>query len=237
MANQRSDNDMSKQLIQERQAAMRKTSLIGALVNSALIVGKVTFGIIGNSQALIADGLHSLADLSTDLMVWFAAKYSNQPADQAHPYGHQRIETAFTVFLGLVLMVTAGAIFWDAGQRLLSPDSLLIPTSIVLWIAALSIVANEWLYRYTMREAKRTKSSLLAANAWHHRTDAISSVVVFIGVGGSLLGFPYLDAVAALGVAVMIIKVGWDQTWNAIRELIDTGLEPTKLKLIKHIIS
>ncbi|AKX44065.1 hypothetical protein AKN87_02300 [Thiopseudomonas alkaliphila] len=227
---------MNKELIQARQKAMRNTSLVGALVNATLTFGKIIFGFIGHSHALLADGLHSLADLSTDLMVWFAAKYSNQPADQEHPYGHGRIETAFTVLLGVVLMVTAAGIMWDAGKRLLEPETLLIPTQIVLWVAALSIAANEWLYHYTMRAAKQTKSSLLAANAWHHRSDAISSIVVFIGVGGSLLGFPYLDAFAALAVAVMIVKIGWDQTWSAIRELIDTGLEPQKIKAIKRVI-
>ena len=227
---------MNKDLIQARQKAMRNTSLVGALVNATLTFGKIIFGFIGHSHALLADGLHSLADLSTDLMVWFAAKYSNQPADQEHPYGHGRIETAFTVLLGVVLMVTAAGIMWDAGKRLLEPETLLIPTQIVLWVAALSIAANEWLYHYTMRAAKQTKSSLLAANAWHHRSDAISSIVVFIGVGGSLLGFPYLDAFAALAVAVMIVKIGWDQTWSAVRELIDTGLEPQKIKAIKRVI-
>lgn len=227
---------MNKELIQARQKAMRNTSLVGALVNATLTFGKIIFGFIGHSHALLADGLHSLADLSTDLMVWFAAKYSNQPADQEHPYGHGRIETAFTVLLGVVLMVTAAGIMWDAGKRLLEPETLLIPTQIVLWVAALSIAANEWLYHYTMRAAKQTKSSLLAANAWHHRSDAISSIVVFIGVGGSLLGFPYLDAFAALAVAVMIVKIGWDQTWSAVRELIDTGLEPQKIKAIKRVI-
>ncbi|WP_373331672.1 cation diffusion facilitator family transporter [Thiopseudomonas alkaliphila] len=227
---------MNKELIQARQKAMRNTSLVGALVNATLTFGKIIFGFIGHSHALLADGLHSLADLSTDLMVWFAAKYSNQPADQEHPYGHGRIETAFTVLLGVVLMVTAAGIMWDAGKRLLEPETLLIPTQIVLWVAALSIAANEWLYHYTMSAAKQTKSSLLAANAWHHRSDAISSIVVFIGVGGSLLGFPYLDAFAALAVAVMIVKIGWDQTWSAVRELIDTGLEPQKIKAIKRVI-
>ncbi|MDM1708554.1 cation diffusion facilitator family transporter [Thiopseudomonas alkaliphila] len=227
---------MNKDLIQARQKAMRNTGLVGALVNATLTFGKIIFGFIGHSHALLADGLHSLADLSTDLMVWFAAKYSNQPADQEHPYGHGRIETAFTVLLGVVLMVTAAGIMWDAGKRLLEPETLLIPTQIVLWVAALSIAANEWLYHYTMRAAKQTKSSLLAANAWHHRSDAISSIVVFIGVGGSLLGFPYLDAFAALAVAAMIVKIGWDQTWSAVRELIDTGLEPQKIKAIKRVI-
>ncbi len=221
---------------QVRDKAMRNTSVVGAIVNLVLTVVKVIFGIIGQSHALIADGIHSLADLSTDLMVWFAAKYSNQPADKEHPYGHARIETAFTVGLGVVLIVTAVGIVIDSGQRLLNPETLLQPTPIVLLIAAISIFANEGLYQYTMRVAREYQSGLLMANAWHHRSDAISSIVVLVGVAGSLMGVPYLDAFAALGVAFMIGKIGWDQAWSSIRELVDTGMEPKTSAAIERII-
>ncbi len=226
----------AQQRAQARDKAMRNTSIVGAVVNLVLTVAKVVFGIIGQSHALIADGIHSLADLSTDLMVWFAAKYSNQPADKEHPYGHARIETAFTVGLGVVLIITAIGIVVDSAQRLLNPETLLQPTPIVLLIAAISIFANEGLYQYTMRAARELKSGLLTANAWHHRSDAISSIVVLIGVAGSLLGVPYLDAFAALGVAFMIGKIGWDQAWISIRELVDTGMEPKAAASIERII-
>lgn len=216
---------------------MRRTSIAGALVNLVLTVGKILFGVVGQSHALIADGIHSLADLSTDLMVWVAAKYSNQPADDAHPYGHARIETVFTVALGLVLILTAAGIAWDAADRLLNPESLMQPTPIVLLIAFVSIVANEGLYQYTMVAARKFRSGLLKANAWHHRSDAISSVVVLLGVAGSLMGIAYLDAFAAVVVAFMIAKIGWDQAFNAIRELIDTGLDPQQLTAIKKLIN
>lgn len=226
----------AQQQAKERDQAMRKTSVVGAIVNLVLTVVKIVFGIIGQSTALVADGVHSLADLSTDLMVWFAAKYSNQPADKEHPYGHARIETAFTVGLGVVLIITAIGIVVDSGQRLLNPDTLLQPTPIVLLIAAISIIANEGLYQYTMRIARDFNSNLLKANAWHHRSDAISSIVVLIGVAGSLMGVPYLDAFAALGVAYMIGKIGWDQAWSSIRELIDTGMEPKTAAAVARII-
>lgn len=226
----------AQQLAHARDKAMRKTSVVGAIVNLALTVVKIIFGVIGQSHALIADGVHSLADLSTDLMVWFAAKYSNQPADKEHPYGHARIETAFTVGLGVVLILTALGIVYDSGQRLINPETLLQPTPIVLLIAAISILANEGLYQYTVRVAKTLNSGLLLANAWHHRSDAISSVVVLVGVAGSLMGLPYLDALAALGVAVMIGKIGWDQAWSSIRELVDTGMEPKTAAAVGRII-
>ena len=226
----------AQQRAQARNTAMRNTSVVGAIVNLALTVAKVVFGIIGQSHALIADGVHSLADLSTDLMVWFAAKYSNQPADKEHPYGHARIETAFTVALGVVLIITAIGIVFDSAQRLLNPETLLQPTPIVLLIAAISILANEGLYQYTIRAAKQFNSGLLKANAWHHRSDAISSIVVLVGVAGSLMGFPYLDAFAALGVALMIGHIGWTQAWSSIRELVDTGMEPKTAAALKRII-
>lgn len=227
----------SQQRAIERQRAMRNTSIVGAIVNLVLAVGKVIFGVVGQSHALIADGIHSLADLSTDLMVWVAAKYSTQPADEQHPYGHARIETMFTVGLGTILILTAGGIAWDAADRLLNPETLMHPTAIVLLVAFVSIVANEGLYQYTMVAARRHRSGLLKANAWHHRSDAISSVVVLLGVAGSLMGIAYLDAFASVVVAFMIAKIGWDQAWMSIRELIDTGLEPKQLKAIKQLIN
>lgn len=226
----------AEQRAQARDQAMRNTSVVGAVVNLVLTVVKVIFGIIGQSHALIADGVHSLADLSTDLMVWFAAKYSNQPADKEHPYGHARIETAFTVGLGVVLIVTAAGIVFDSAQRLLNPETLLQPTPIVLLIAVISILANEGLYQYTIGAAKQFNSGLLKANAWHHRSDAISSIVVLVGVAGSLMGLPYLDAFAAVGVALMIGHIGWTQAWSSLRELVDTGMEPKTAAALKRII-
>jgi len=220
-----------------RAQAMRNTSIVGALVNALLTVIKIIFGVITQSHALIADGIHSLADLSTDAMVWFAARFTAMPADKDHPYGHARIETAFTVILALILGVTALGIAMDAGQRLLSTETLLHPAPLAMAIAVVSIVANEGLYHYTMRAAKRFKSGLLHANAWHHRSDAISSVVVLLGVAGSLLGFIYLDAIASIVVAVMIARIGWEQGKGAMLELIDTALEPKKVRTIRNIIN
>jgi cation diffusion facilitator family transporter len=227
---------MSPQLADARKQAMYQTSLVGALVNSVLSAGKIVFGYWGQSSALIADGVHSLADLITDLMVWFAARFSTQPADKDHPYGHGRIETLFTVLLGLVLLVTSAGIAWDAAKRMFEPENLLQPAPFVLIIAAISVVVKEALYQYTMIYARRFSSGLLKANAWHHRSDAISSVVVLVGVAGSLMGVAYLDAVAAALVAFMIGKIGWEQLWKAVLELIDTGLDPKKTKEIKTLI-
>jgi cation diffusion facilitator family transporter len=221
----------------QRYRTMRKVSVVGALVNTLLAVFKLIGGWLTQSQALIADGLHSFADLATDALVVIAARHSNQAADENHPYGHARIETAATVVLGIVLIATGLGIAFDAAQRLLEPERLLHPGPLALLFAASSILANEWLYRYTLHVARRIKSALLKANAWHHRADAISSIVVLIGIGGTLLGLETLDAFAAIAVALMIIKIGWEQAWQAIQELVDTGLEPEQLATIRAAIA
>jgi divalent metal cation (Fe/Co/Zn/Cd) transporter len=124
----------------------------------------------------------------------------------------------------------------DAADRLFSPDTLLQPGPLALAVAVVSILSKEVLYHYTMLVARRTRSSLIRANAWHHRSDAISSVVVFIGIAGTMAGLPYLDAIAAIGVGLMVAKIGWDLGWSGLRELVDTGLEPEELKAIAATI-
>ncbi len=221
---------------QLRYRETRRVTLIGAAVDLLLGLAKIIGGYVAQSQALIADGVHSLSDLTTDILVLFAAKHANVEADEDHPYGHARIETAATVGLGILLMLIAAGIGIDAVIKLLSPESLTIPAAWALAIAAISVASKEWIYRYTMRSARRLNSNLLRANAWHSRSDALSSIVVIIGVGGAQLGFGYLDAIAALIVAAMIVKIGVDLSWSSLRELVDTGLEPGELKDIRATI-
>lgn len=222
---------------EQRYRGMRNVSIVGALVNLILAAAKLVFGTLSQSHALISDGLHSLSDLATDALVAFTARHSNQAADEDHPYGHARIETAATVGLGMLLIVVAIGIIIDAGQRLLDPDSLLHPTPLALAVAAFSILSNEGLFFYTLNAAKRLNSPLLRANAWHHRSDSLSSMVVFIGVGGSLLGLEFLDAFASVVVALMIGKIGAQQAWHSIQELIDKGLEPERVDKIRKVIN
>lgn len=214
----------------------RRVTLIGAAVDLALGIAKIIGGFIGHSQALIADGVHSLSDLSTDVLVLLAAKHANVDADEDHPYGHARIETAATVGLGVLLGLIGIGIAIDAVLKLLTPETLMIPAAWGLAIAAVSVVSKEWIYRYTMRYARMLKSNLLRANAWHSRSDALSSLVVIFGIGGAQFGFEYLDALAALVVAGMIVKIGYDLSWSSVRELVDTGLEPGELDDIRSTI-
>lgn len=219
-----------------RYREMRKVTLIGSAVDLSLGVLKLIFGFLANSQALIADGVHSLSDLATDFMVLIAAKHGSRDADDDHPYGHGRFETLATVALGIALIVVAAGIAWDAIDRLFNPEELLQPSIWALLVAAISVLAKEWTYHYTMRLARKLKSNMLKANAWHSRSDAISSVVVMIGVGGTMAGLEYLDSVAAVLVGAMIAKIGWDLAWQSVHELVDTALDPERVKIIRDEI-
>ncbi|OOZ40100.1 hypothetical protein BOW53_09095 [Solemya pervernicosa gill symbiont] len=220
----------------ERYLETRRVTLIGTAIDLILGVIKIIFGFTANSQALIADGFHSLSDLVTDFMVIYAAKHASKGADEEHPYGHGRIETLATVALGGALILVAIGISWDAIERLLHPESLMVPGMLALIVAAISVLAKEWIYHYTMAVAKRLRSKMLQANAWHSRSDAISSIVVVIGVGGTMAGFTYLDAVAAVIVGLMIAKIGWDLAWSSAHELIDTGLDTEQVEGIREAI-
>lgn len=214
----------------------RRITVVGIVVNILLAVGKIVLGFVGQSQALIADGVHSLSDLFSDALVLVAAKHGSKEADRDHPYGHARIETAVTVIIGLMLLAVAVGMAADAVRRMFDPITLMQPGALALGVAVVSVFAKELLFRYTRRVANRLQSNLLLANAWHHRTDAISSVVVILGVLGTMAGLVYLDAIAAIGVSVMIAKVGWDLAWSSLRELVDTGLDDERVAAIQQVI-
>ncbi len=219
-----------------RYRLMRQAAIVGAVVNLILAVVKTIFGFLGQSQSLLADGVHSLSDLLSDALVLFAARHAKEEPDEEHPYGHGRFETAGTMALGAILIMIGLGIMWDAGERLFSPEELLHPKSFTLYVALFSILANEALYYYTQYLARRIKSDLLSANAWHHRTDSISSIVVLVGIAGTMAGLPYLDAIAAVLVGVMIIHIGWKLGWDAVQELMDAGLEEQQVEEIRNII-
>jgi len=219
-----------------RYQQIKSITLVGAWVNIFLSVIKVFIGVIGQSQALIADGLHSLSDLASDFIVLFAAKHGSRAADEKHPYGHRRIETVFTVVLGVFLVAVAIAIVVDTSMRLMDSKNLMHPGWLALITAAISILAKELLYQFTHSIAKKTQSKLLEANAWHHRSDAISSILVLIGIAGSMMGVVYLDALAAIGMALFIVKIGWDLSFQSLQELVDTGLDHDRVQLIESTI-
>lgn len=227
---------MLGQLQRQRTEAIAKTAVVGGLVDLGLSVVKVGAGVLWHSQALIADGVHSLSDLLSDGLVWYAGRHAARAPDREHPYGHGRYETLATLALGILLLAVAVGIGWDAGKRLFAPDQLLRPQPLALVAVLVSILVKEWLYWWTLGYARRVRSDMLRANAWHHRSDAVSSAVVLVGVGGTLVGLPYPDAVAAVVIAVMIAHIAWKLGRQSIRELVDTGLEAERLAVIEKTI-
>ncbi len=218
-----------------RAKASQKVTIVGAIVDFVLAVFKVVVGFIGNSGALIADGIHSFSDLLSDGVVLYAAKHSSEEADDEHPYGHERFETVATLGLAIILAIIGTGIVFDAFDRLSNPVALTNGT-LLLSIAALSILSKEVLYWYTLKVAKTYKSSMLKANAWHHRSDVLSSIVVFVGILGSLNGYLYLDGVAAIVVGLMIIYIAWELGIGATKELVDTSIDVEHIESLRHSI-
>ncbi len=222
--------------IEQRKQETNRITLWGVAVNLFLAVIKIAGGIVGQSQALLADGIHSLSDLASDGMVLLAVKHAGEDADEEHPYGHGRFETLATVALGILLIGVAAGIAYDAVMRLQDPETIAIPAAFTLIIAAISILSNEGLYHATRKVAHAIRSPLLEANAWHHRSDAVSSIVVLVGIAATYIGYPILDAVAAILVALMIAKIGLDLSRQSVQELVDTALEPEMVEQIKQSI-
>ncbi len=223
---------------QLRYQATRNVTLVGLVVNIFLSVAQLLGGFFTHSQALIADGIHTLSDLASDVVVLVAAKLASKDADDDHPYGHGRFETVATVILGLALAGVAVGIAMSAIGRLMNPERLTQPEPLALLFVALAIISKEGLYHYTVRVAKRIDSKMLMANAWHHRSDAISSLLVAIGVAGSIfLKIPWLDSAAAILVAGMIFYMGVRLILDSTMELVDTALDPEKTKEIKDFIA
>ena len=215
-----------------------KVTIIGAIVNVLLALAQLAGGFFSQSQALIADGIHTLSDLASDFVVLFAAKLASKDADEDHPYGHGRIETVATIILGLSLSSIGVGIALDSFGRLAHPELLLNPSIWGLLFAGLAIVSKETLFHYTMRTAKRINSPMLKANAWHHRSDAISSVVVLAGIAGAVfLHIQWLDAAAAVIVSGMIFLMGLQMIKSSIMELVDTALDPERVNEIQGFIA
>lgn len=221
--------------VKTRYTYAKKVTFLGAVVNAFLGIIKVVFGILGQSNALFADGIHSFSDLVTDILVIVASRFGSQAADIDHPYGHGRIETAGTMFLSMLLIVAGfGIIYHGVWDMVLSTTQK--PSTYVLLIVFISIAANEILFHVTKFVAIKIKSELILANAWHHRSDALSSVVVLFGVVAALLGYPQFDPIAAVIVGLMVCKMGWQLGWSSIRELVDTGVDQKTLLKMRAVI-
>lgn len=211
----------------ERAAQTReahKVTLIGAVIDFVVGVAKMLAGFAVGSAALVADGIHSFSDILTDLFVVAATHFGRQEPDSNHPYGHGRIETLATLWLGSVLIFVAGGIAWASITRLVGGEPVPAPGPWAIGIAVAALLAKEWIFRYTLRVARRVSSRLLEANAWHSRSDALSTVVVLGGLVAAQFGVGWMDAVAAIVVGVMVGQVGGRLLWESSQELIDTAL-------------
>jgi cation diffusion facilitator family transporter len=197
-------------------------TLLGAVANLVLVVIKGAVGLAGGSSVLVADAVHSLSDLASDVVALVSLRVASKPPDEDHPYGHGRYETLGTVALAVVLLGAAVGIAWDAWSRF---GESVEPAAITLWAAAFSIVVKEALFQVTLRVGRRYDSPLVVTNAWHHRSDALSSVAALAGIAGARMGFPILDPAAAVVVAALIAKMALSLLRDAIREVTDTALQ------------
>ena len=210
----------------ERERIIRRATLTGLAVNLFLVAAQVVVGVAANAFSLLADATHTLADLMADGLVLFANKRGGEPADREHPYGHGRIETVASMALGALLMAVGAGFLMASVDRIQHLGELPAIHPAALVMAVLTLLAKEGLFRFLRRVARRVRSSMVEANAWHARSDAASSLVVAVGIGGSIAGYPVLEPLAAVLVGVMILRMGWRLALQAVRELIDTGLDP-----------
>lgn len=219
-----------------RHTLAKKSTWVSVGVNVLLTAIQIFVGFIAHSQSLIADGLHSLSDMVCDFLVLFASYHSKNPADEGHPYGHGRVETAASFALGAVLTLTGGGIMVAAAMKLQNIENLPPVAPLALWIAGVALIAKEGLFRYMLHVGERLRSPMLIANAWHARSDAASSLVVAVGIGGNLLGFIFADSVAAIIVGFMIVRMGIVFAWDAFQELIDAGLSVEEVDSIRQTL-
>lgn len=219
-----------------RFAAARKSTWVSIFINFALSILQVAAGFFGKSQSLMADGMHSFADLLSDVLVLFANRHGNKHADANHPYGHARIETAASLILGASLAALGVGLIIATGIRLQHPEQVQNVHPFTLWIAVIALAAKEGMFRYMLAVAKRVRSQMLVANAWHARSDAASSLVVIVGIIGNLLGYTFLDLVAAGVVGVMIAWMGVQFARDALLELVDTGLDEEEVRAIRNTL-
>ena len=218
----------------ETRAAERVT-LVGAAVDLIGGLAKVVVGWLVGSTALVADGIHSFSDLLTDALVILATRFGRREADSNRPYGHGRIETLATLWLGSALLFVAGGIAWAGVKQLIVGTPLPTPGMWGIGVAVVALLSKEWIFRYTLRVARQIDSRLLAANAWHSRSDALSTVVVLIGLVAAEFGVGWLDTVAAIFVGVMVGWIGGRLLWESSQELVDTALPENERERMRAV--
>jgi cation diffusion facilitator family transporter len=223
---------MNAQYPSEKQA--KKVTWLGFAANLILALAKGFIGIIANSSALIADAGHSVSDLFSDGITLWAVRMSGIPKDENHPYGHGKFETVGTFLIALLLLFTGVGVAWHVFNKMDAPE---VPETIALWMAGIAIIVKEALFHVTRMVGRRSGSRILLANAWHHRSDAISSVAALVGIAGAQWGVPLMDPIAGMLVAGLIIKTGIDIGYESIRELTDENVEEEVISELNKIMS
>lgn len=221
-----------------RQAEGHRSTMVSVVVNIVLTIVQLLIGLFAHSAALVADAIHSLSDLVSDGVVLVANKHSLKAPDADHPYGHRRFETAASLIIGALLLSVGLGMLWASFVKLQSPGLIPQVHSSALAVALLALVSKEILFRYLLHVAKRVRSSMLAANAWHARSDAASSLVVAIGILANISGFPLADPLAALIVGLMIVRMGWKFFFVSFNDLMDQAVdEDTEKRIRDHLLS
>jgi len=231
-----SDSETPQALVESRALAANRSTWVSVVVNLVLSTVQVVVGVLTKSQALVADGVHSLSDLVSDFVVLWASRHSKKDPDADHPYGHQRFENAASLFLGVLLLAVGAGMLWNAIQLIQHHDEIPTVDASALWVALAALVSKELLFRYMLMVAKEVKSSMLVANAWHARSDAASSLVVGLGILGNMAGYPLLDPIAALIVGLMVAKMGWGFGWSALHDLVDRSANLAEVEAITDTI-
>ncbi|MFT3856892.1 MAG: cation diffusion facilitator family transporter [Aquabacterium sp.] len=221
----------------ERHVVAQRSTMVSVVVNLFLTTVQVIVGVLAHSQALVADGIHSLSDLVADFIVLLANRHSRKDADEDHHYGHHRYETAASLVLGALLLMVGIGMLWSAVGKLAEPEQIPKVKVIALYVALATLVSKELLFRYMLAAAERVRSSMLVANAWHARSDAASSLVVALGIVGNLMGYPLLDPVAALIVGFLVTKMGWEFGWDALNDLMDRSVSDEHIARIRQVLS
>lgn len=213
-----------------------KVSVVSIVVNVVLSVFKFIAGIIAHSGAMISDAVHSISDVLSTFVVIAGMKMAGKANDAEHPYGHERMECVAAIILSVMLAVVGVGIGYSGVMKIISGEALKVPGKLALAAAVISIAVKEWMYWYTRAVAKKVNSDALMADAWHHRSDALSSVGSFIGIGGAIIGYPVLDSVASVIICVFILKAAIDIFKGAINKMVDRACDPEITKQIRDII-
>lgn len=233
------DTTVKQELQKQEQKEAMRVSTVSIVVNVVLSLIKLIAGLVAASGAMVSDAIHSASDVFSTIIVMIGVHISGKQADEEHPYGHERMECVAAIILAVLLALTGAGIGLAGLKNIVSGDyaSLAVPGMVALWAAVVSIVVKEWMFHYTMHTAKKIRSGALQADAWHHRSDALSSVGALAGIGFARLGFPIMDSVASVIICVFILKAAYDIFKDAVDKMVDHACDAETVEAMRELIS